>query len=752
MCSSRWSVAVWLVAALMVVPAAQGQQRNTPHAGYVYPAGGQHGSTVQVEVGGQFLDGVTSVLVSGSGLHARVIEHNKPLTGRELNDLRDQLQELRKNGNGAATRAQMAELVERLRDSLRRNANPVLSEIVTLEITIARDAEPGTRVLRLDTPLGLTNPLSFCVGQLPEFRENEAQGGIAGAELAITLPAVVNGRIVPEDPDRGTLALRQGQQFLRSDADRYRFQARKGQQIVAVVSARDLMPYLADAVPGWFQATLALFDAEGHELAYDDDYRFHPDPVLHYGIPADGEYVLEIKDALYRGREDFVYRIAIGELPFVTSVFPLGGPAGARTAVNVEGWNLTSNRLVMDGKGKDPGVYPAAVHAGTLTSNRMPFAIDTLKEALEREPNDSAKVAQPVTLPVIVNGRIQEPGDWDVFKFTGRAGDKIVAEVYARRLESPLDSVLELTDASGRRLAFNDDHEDKGSGLITHHADSLLSATLPSNGTYFLRLGDIQHKGGSEYAYRLRISPPRPDFDLRIAPSGINASGGGTVPISVYALRKDGFSGDITLALKGAPEGFLLGGALIPAGQDQVRLTVTVPPAPVQEPISLKVEGRATIQGQTLVRQAVPADEMMQAFAYRHLVPADDLRVSVSARGATRVSSKILGPPVVKIPAGRSAQVRVVIPPAYRRFEKVEFELSEPLEGITLRDTSLDQMGAAFVLQADPTKVKPGLKGNLIVTVWGERVPPDNQPTPSANRRLPLGTLPAIPFEIVELP
>jgi hypothetical protein len=56
------------------------------------------------------------------------------------------------------------------------------------------------------------------------------------------------------------------------------------------------------------------------------------------------------------------------------------------------------------------------------------------------------------------------------------------------------------------------------------------------------------------------------------------------------------------------------------------------------------------------------------------------------------------------------------------------------------------------VLQADPTKVKPGLKGNLIVTVWGERVPPDNQPRPSANRRLPLGTLPAIPFEIVEFP
>ena len=45
-------------------------------------------------------------------------------------------------------------------------------------------------------------------------------------------------------------------------------------------------------------------------------------------MPADGEYIVEIKDAIYRGREDFVYRVAIGEFPFVTGVFPLGGPAG----------------------------------------------------------------------------------------------------------------------------------------------------------------------------------------------------------------------------------------------------------------------------------------------------------------------------------------------------------------------------------------------------------------------------------------
>ena len=128
----------------------------------------------------------------------------------------------------------------------------------------------------------------------------------------------------------------------------------------------------------------------------------------------------------------------------------------------------------MDAKDKTPGIYPLSVRKGDMISNTMPFAVDTLPECLEKEPNDSPQTAQAVTLPVIVNGRIDRPGDWDVFRFEGRAGQQIVAEVYARRLESPLDCVLKLTDAAGKQLAFNDDHEDKGDGLNTHHADSLI--------------------------------------------------------------------------------------------------------------------------------------------------------------------------------------------------------------------------------------------------------------------------------------
>ncbi len=106
-----------------------------------------------------------------------------------------------------------------------------------------------------------------------------------------------------------------------------------------------MIPYIADAVPGWFQPVLALYDADGKEVAYDDDYRFKPDPTILFEVPKDGEYVLAITDAIYRGREDFVYRVTIGELPFVTSIFPLGGPVGAPAAIEMKGWNLGTAEL-----------------------------------------------------------------------------------------------------------------------------------------------------------------------------------------------------------------------------------------------------------------------------------------------------------------------------------------------------------------------------------------------------------------------
>jgi hypothetical protein len=755
---AQWHLMIGLAALLAAAPAVRAQP-NAPHIGYIYPAGGRQGTTFQAKIGGQYLDGLTNVCVSGGGMQATLVELDKPPAQKEINALRERLEELQKQPKDAAVQKEIADIrTKLLLFNIGRNVSPALTETVVLQVTIEPDASPGRRELRVETPQGLSNPLAFHVGQLPEFTEqesisinvppggNQPQISQAATDVNIVLPATVNGRVKPR------LARPQaprGQPFTPGDVDRYRFSARRGQHLVVVVRARDLIPYLADAVPGWFQAVVTLCDARGNELAYDDDYRFHPDPVLHYAIAKDGQYVIEIRDALYRGREDFVYRIELGELPFVTSIFPLGGPAGTQTTVALRGWNLPADGLTMDAGDKGPGIYPLSVDRAEHASNEVPFAVDTLPECLAQEPNDTPGSAQPLTPPVIVNGRIDRPGDWDVFRFEGQADDKIVAEVYARRLDSPLDSVLRLTDAAGKQLAFNDDHEDKGTGLNTHHADSLLMATLPADGTYYLHLGDSQQKGGPAYTYRLRVSPPRPDFDLRVIPSGINAGAGTTVPITVYALRKDGFNGAITLALKDAPAGFVLSGARVPENQDHVRLTLTVPPGPRSEPVRLSLEGRAIIEGREVAHPAVPADDLMQAFAYHHLVPARDLLVAVTKRWAMRAQVKALGGQPVQIPAGATARIQVAMPVS-RSFDKIQVELSEPPDGIAVEKVLPMEKGLEIVVRSNAAKVKPGLQGNLIASVSGERLPPENGTTPAPNRRrIPLGTLPAIPFEIV---
>ena len=93
---------------------------------------------------------------------------------------------------------------------------------------------------------------------------------------------------------------------------------------------------------------VAVRDAKGRELAYGDDFRFDPDPVFCCKVPDDGDYVLEVRDSIFRGREDFVYRISVGELPFVTAVFPLGGRQGEPLVTAVRGWNLPGDKLELD--------------------------------------------------------------------------------------------------------------------------------------------------------------------------------------------------------------------------------------------------------------------------------------------------------------------------------------------------------------------------------------------------------------------
>ena len=141
----------------------------------------------------------------------------------------------------------------------------------------------------------------------------------------------------------------------------------------------------------------------------------------------------------------------------------------------------------------------------------------------------------------------------------------------ARRLGSPLDSVLRLTDASGHPLASNDDFENKAEGLETHHADSFLEATLPKDGAYRVRLADTEGRGAEDFGYRLRISKSRPDFAVRITPSSLVCRGGLAVPATVHVFRNPGFTNLIELKDE---NGTPIPGGVIQSGQDKIRIAL----------------------------------------------------------------------------------------------------------------------------------------------------------------------------------
>ncbi len=648
----RFPFLLRFLAGAMVLTA--GSVTAAPRIGFLYPAGGQVGTTFEISVGGQALDDPIGAVVSCEGIEVEILEHDKLPSAQVADDHRDKLREIRpelealREGSGEedtdllpAVRRLLAgvELDEkklrlmseyyRRRNDPKQQLNTQIGERVRVRVSIAATAAPGIHHWRLRTASGLSNPLRFVVGHLPEISEPEAhrfdllrQVGLASDPAAsrmrrdrggdpIGLPVTLNGRILP------------------GEVDEFVFRAKKDEKLVVSLQARTLVPYLADAVPGWFQTVVSLHDARGRELAFADDYRFDPDPVIFYQIPKEGEYRLRIRDAIYRGREDFVYRVSLGELPFLTAITPLGGQAGSEVDLTFHGANLAEHHFPRYSVPGETGIVGLSATGPGGRSNAIAFHVESIPEDAEREDNNRIGAANRVSAPVLVNGAIAVPGDVDFFRVEGAGNKPMSFEIFARRLGSPLDANLTVFDDDGGMLAYNDDYEDPAAGLTTHHADARVTVTLPANGRCFVKVADTQNRYGYDHSYRLRITPAVPGFVLRATPATLNAKSGSSVRLTIHALRRDGFEGPIHLRLKDAPDGFELRGGPVPEGEEKTDVFIAVPEGETDRPVALLVEGVAEIEGKTVVVAAVPAEDMMQAFAYRHLVPVDSLLIDV---------------------------------------------------------------------------------------------------------------------------
>ena len=730
------------------------QQPKDPDLSYAYPPGGKRGTGLDITVGGQFLENITAGAVSGSGVQVTVTGYSKPLPQKRFNEVRDTLAEHRKQmmdtmamepankgrkpkeadiapvlqeAGATEEEIRLFRIMQKQKGDPKRQENKQLVETVTLHLDIAPDAAKGPRTLRLFGKNGITNPLTFMVGDLPESSEPGSTEAALSSPPTVQFPVILNGQILP------------------GQTDRYVFHAVRGERLVFIAQARDLVPYLADAVPGWFEPVMTIHDMAGNPLVSAQAFRFAPDPVLSFDPRESGDYMLQIRDAIYRGREDFVYRVTAGRIPFVTGIFPLGGLSGSEAKVEVFGWNLPRQKISLSVP-RGEGIQNLPQLANGFATTDVTFARGEIAESLEVEPDNDPEHARPVVVPSTINGRIDNPGDVDVFAIKCQKGSPLVIEVFARRLNSPVDSLLRVTDAAGKQLACNDDLDDKESGLLTHHADSRVQFDPPSNGVYYVELSDAQRQGGPEYGYRLRVDRPRPDFALRVVPSGINAAPGATVPVTIYAVRKDGFAGEIQTV--SATEGFQLSGGRIPAGSESVTATMTFPEAAkAGPPQPLEINGSADISGSTVVRRAVPADDMLQAFIYHQLVPAPEL-LACTLPGTPPRKPLQLASGTVKISADSAGVARVILGKGLDK-SRVRAELKNPPEGIWIEKVSPNQEGVEIAFRADLKKTKPGSQGNLIVELTAGRAA---TPTDKAQseKRWSMGLLPAVSYELTE--
>jgi hypothetical protein len=679
------------VALAGLVLTAIAQAQSQPQIAYVFPAGGQRGTTVDVNVRGRFLVGATGVHISGKGVSGKVVSVGQP--------------------SGDKKQPRRLDVAN----------NPDLAQV---QVTIEAGAEVGERDLRIISPGGVSNRFRFYVGQFTEVTEAEPNSTIEEAQDLPLLPVVANGQI------------QQG------DRDIFRFWAKAGQTLVLDVRGQAIIPYIADAVPGWFQPTLTLYDANGHELSYVDDFRHHPDPVMFYKVEKDGEYLAEVKDALYRGRDEFIYRLHIAAMPYVTHIFPLGGPRGQKTKVTLAGVNLPVKDVTLDvSEDSVSRKWVQVTSAAGVVSNAMPFAVDDLPEVMAEEGNTSMEKAQRVTSPVIINGRIAKRGTASYYTFAATAKQTLVMQVLARRLDSPLDSILTLYNAKGQQLAENDDTVDKTEGLVTHHADSYLNFTFPAAGDYVLRIADTEGKGGDEYAYRLYVSPPRPDFVLRVRPDSVRAPQGGNCFFNVTAFRRDGFDGEIKLKVEGLPDGFSAPEDVIPQRQTDARLIVSAPTDAKLGILSPRIVGSAKVGEKDVFRNAEPSEDQMQAFYYMHNVPTREALLALVERGALAFTTDLQRGQSLKVP--RSGRVELVIKASIKEGVKPgpitlrpdrtprewTIEIPPIEEGKTETTVTITTFGNKAVFA--------GQRGTLVITA-----------TMKSGNAMIQGFVPAIPYEV----
>ena len=421
----------------------------------------------------------------------------------------------------------------------------VKNDQLKVRIAIAPDADLGPRAVWVRTAAGLSNLRTFHVGALAEFDEVEPNGTTGEAQV-IELDVTVNGVAQNED------------------VDYYAFEGHEGDRVSIELQGQRL----GDRQ---FDPAIALFDDAGFALVSCDDSAFgRQDPTLSVVIPADGLYVIRVRESAYRGARDCRYRLHVGRFPRPLATLPLGGRAGEELTIQLlaEDGSLGETTVRVPELRTHGGWVPEGVAAlpfvGDSGESPTPgwLRVVDLDNVLEVEPNDANESATPFSVPAALNGVLQQPGDIDRYVFETKKGQKVEIVAYARRLRTPVDVVLVVREMNGKRLASNDD--DGG-------PDSRISFNPPHDGKFQIVVSDHLRRGGPAFAYRVEVARQHPSLSVGIGSERkqVAIPRGGRTSVTLAVERK-ALGGAVVLSIEGLPPGVTATVPEIPKGVSQV--------------------------------------------------------------------------------------------------------------------------------------------------------------------------------------
>ena len=334
----------------------------------------------------------------------------------------------------------------------------------------------GQHVAQIRTASGVSEYKTFWVGPFGTTPEKEPNSDFASPQ-PVPLNITVTGVVTNED------------------VDYYVIEAKKGQRIAAEVEGMRLGTTL-------FDPYIAILDSKRFELASADDSPLvWQDAVVSAVAPADGRYIVEVRESAYGGNGGCAYRLHIGTFPRPTAVYPAGGQLGQDIEVTFLGDATGPFKQTFKLPAENRELFELEPKAGgqvAPSGNR--FRLFPHGNNLEVEPNDEIAKATPGVLPKAFNGVIEKQGDIDYFKFAAKKGQVFNIECYARRIRSGLDPVMNLYKADGGGIAGNDD---------SRGPDSYFRVTIPADGDYLLRITDHLGRGAKDFVYRVEMTQPK---------------------------------------------------------------------------------------------------------------------------------------------------------------------------------------------------------------------------------------------------